>query len=272
MRMWRTILITALAQVTLAAGPSSAQKTTLPDEAPLPEVLREADESPPLPSQRPVQAPAASDDAPRPAGMEPASPPEADDETDPRSGVSAGLLMPHAEIMCRQRLRAIGAQFSEGSTPAAEEGCALPYSVELEKLPGGTLVEPAAMVNCETALALADLALESMTPIAAELFSQPLAGIGQASGYVCRPRNGSTKLSEHAFGNAVDIASFRLAADHVIRVAPDLQGEEKAFVEQVRAAACGPFRTVLGPGSDADHADHLHLDLSPRRARDPICQ
>ena len=86
------------------------------------------------------------------------------------------------------------------------------------------------------------------------------------------PRNGSTKLSEHAFGNALDIASFRLADGRTIAVAPDLKGESRTFLDRLRTAACGPFRTVLGPGADADHANHLHLDLAPRRSDNPICE
>jgi hypothetical protein len=194
-------------------------------------------------------------------------------EVDPRSaGVAASLLMPRQEILCRQALRATGATFVEARMPEPENGCALPHPIELSTLPGGTGVEPNAVVNCTTALTLARFASESMAPAAKDLFSQPIAGIGQASGYVCRPRNGTTKLSEHAFGNAIDIASFRFEDGRTITVAPDLQDDALEFVERVRTAACGPFRTVLGPGSDADHADHLHLDLSPRRSRDPICE
>jgi hypothetical protein len=40
----------------------------------------------------------------------------------------------------------------------------------------------------------------------------------------------------------------------------------------VRKAACGPFKTVLGPGSDADHALHFHFDLAPRRHGGTFCQ
>ena len=34
-------------------------------------------------------------------------------------------------------------------------------------------------------------------------------------------------------------------------------------VDSVRTAACGWFTTVLGPGSDAAHTDHLHVDIAP---------
>jgi hypothetical protein len=40
----------------------------------------------------------------------------------------------------------------------------------------------------------------------------------------------------------------------------------------VRKAACGPFRTVLGPGADADHSLHFHFDLEPRKSKSAFCQ
>ena len=48
--------------------------------------------------------------------------------------------------------------------------------------------------------------------------------------------------------------------------------KEAEFMLSVRLAACGPFKTVLGPGSDADHATHFHFDLQPRRSGSLFCQ
>ena len=78
-----------------------------------------------------------------------------------------------------------------------------------------------------------------------------LTSINHASAYVCRPRNGGLKLSEHAFGNAIDIASFGLADGRHIEVKAGAEEKQAAFLDAVRKAACGPFKTVLGPGSDA---------------------
>jgi len=36
------------------------------------------------------------------------------------------------------------------------------------------------------------------------------------------------------------------------------------FRQRLRDAACHRFNTVLGPGSDAYHADHIHVDLAER--------
>ena len=42
----------------------------------------------------------------------------------------------------------------------------------------------------------------------------------------------------------------------------------------IRVAACGWFTTVLGPGSDAAHAEHLHVDILQHGSSDRyrICQ
>ena len=84
------------------------------------------------------------------------------------------------------------------------------------------------------------------------------------------------KLSEHAKGNALDIFAFALSDGRRVAVRPaDLPVPAvAAFLAAVRATACGYFLTVLGPGSDAAHAEHLHLDLGPhgRSANYRICE
>ena len=110
------------------------------------------------------------------------------------------------------------------------------------------------------------------SPAANAEFGSPLKSIAQASGFVCRPRNGTTKLSEHAFGNALDIASFTLGNGTVIAVEPAPPAKNEKYLRAVRNAACGPFKTVLGPGSDADHALHFHFDLAQRRNGGTFCQ
>jgi hypothetical protein len=55
-------------------------------------------------------------------------------------------------------------------------------------------------------------------------------------------------------------------------VKADAPEAEAKFLDALRKAACGPFKTVLGPGSDADHALHFHFDLAPRRHGGTFCQ
>jgi hypothetical protein len=91
-----------------------------------------------------------------------------------------------------------------------------------------------------------------------------------------RPNEAAGTLSEHAKGNALDIAALalsdgrRVAVRPADRPAPDVT----AFLVAVRTTACDYFLTVLGPGSDGAHAAHLHLDLGlhGRTANYRICE
>jgi hypothetical protein len=281
MRLWQSLAIAALMLApAFAALPASGQETSLPERAPSPKMrppqagsADPAGAAPPLPEPRPAEAaPVAGEDADGPARADAKDEAGGQVPADPRSQAVRKLFMPPAEIVCRQRLRDSGAVFADVPAPAPQDGCALPYPIALRGLPGDVAVEPEAVLNCAMAEAVAEFARDQMSAAASASLDQPVAGIGQASGYVCRPRNGSAKLSEHAFGNALDIASFRMADGRTITVAPDLEGWARIFVDRLRAEACGPFKTVLGPGSDADHANHLHLDLAPRRSKTPICE
>lgn len=96
-----------------------------------------------------------------------------------------------------------------------------------------------------------------------------LVGLEQASGYVCRNRNGAAdgKISEHAHGNAVDIAAFVFSDGSRLEIAPREKDStiEGAVQRAAVASACLYFTTVLDPGSDAAHETHLHLDVIKRK-------
>jgi hypothetical protein len=106
-------------------------------------------------------------------------------------------------------------------------------------------------------------------------FGSPVAEIRQISAYSCRGMNGQrgAPISEHAFGNALDIASFTLADGRRISVKDGWRGlpEEQGFLRDVQGAACQQFATVLAPGSNAFHYDHIHVDLSRRASGRVVC-
>ncbi len=80
-----------------------------------------------------------------------------------------------------------------------------------------------------------------------------------------RPQHqAGAKLSEHSFGNAVDIMSFKLADGYVITVKGGWRGTEaeQGFLREVFLGACARFSTVLAPGSNVFHYDHIHVDLA----------
>lgn len=181
--------------------------------------------------------------------------------------------MPVDEIACRASLKQLGVEFQDAKPQISAGGCEMPYPVSLTSLGGGIEVKPEVTLNCQTALASAKFSAEVIQKAAQSEFKRPVKSIAQASGYVCRPRNGTRTLSEHAFGNALDIASFTLADGKVIEVKPTRAGSpEGKFLNGVRGAACGPFKTVLGPGSNADHEFHLHFDLAQRRKGGTYCK
>ena len=79
------------------------------------------------------------------------------------------------------------------------------------------------------------------------------------------------RLSEHAFGNAVDVAGFTLADGRKIDLVHDWKNagsQEAAFLHEAHAGACQYFTTVLGPGADVFHTNHIHLDLANHGSTD----
>ena len=105
----------------------------------------------------------------------------------------------------------------------------------------------------------------AVQPAAMRWFGSPVAEIKQISAYSCRGMNGNpnARISEHAFGNALDMAAFTLADGRTVTVKNGWHGlpEEQGFLRDVQAAACDAFTTVLAPGSNAYHYDHIHVDL-----------
>ncbi len=89
----------------------------------------------------------------------------------------------------------------------------------------------------------------------------------------CRRVNASRSgpWSEHARGNAIDIAAFVLADGRRISVERDWGNDARGdFLKEARNAACESFATVLGPEYNAEHADHFHFDQGTRWAK--VCR
>ncbi|MER9414390.1 extensin family protein [Mesorhizobium sp. M0306] len=237
----------------------------------------EQPEPPPIAPQ-PPEKPARAEPPASPPGAPP-NPAEADKKAeqkilpDPRSAAIAGKEMPGEELACRRRLKSMGVDFEERKPEHdTAVGCSIPYPIVLKTLGKSIAVGPEPELNCQMAEAAARFAASVIQPAAKAEFGTDIKSIGQASAFVCRPRHAGGKLSEHAFGNALDIASFTLSDGKEIDVGPAPPQKDAKFLDTVRKAACGPFKTVLGPGSDADHSLHLHFDLEPRRNGGTFCK
>jgi len=140
---------------------------------------------------------------------------------------------------------------------------------------GPVEIKPAATLACPIVSALDRWILDSVQPAAQRWFRQPVTEIKQISAYSCRGMNGQpgARISEHAFGNALDIAAFVLADGRRITVKNGWRGspEEQGFLRDVQGAACDQFNTVLAPGSNRFHYDHIHVDLMRRASGHKIC-
>jgi hypothetical protein len=141
---------------------------------------------------------------------------------------------------------------------------------------GPVAMKPAATLACPIVSALDRWIAEAVQPAAMRWFGSPVIEIKQISAYSCRGMNGNPNahISEHAFGNALDVAAFTLADGRRISVKDGWHGlaEEQGFLRDVQGAACQRFNTVLAPGSNAYHYDHIHVDLMRRASGRIICE
>lgn len=146
-------------------------------------------------------------------------------------------------------------------------GCGISNPVRVREINGIPLSQPAT-VNCDTARALRDWLENAVVPTVGH-YGGGVASLRVIASYSCRTRNSQpgARLSEHATGNAVDIAGIGLANGGEISVLEDWgRGREGRILRQLHEAACGTFGTVLGPGSDRYHRDHFHLDVASYRS------
>ena len=135
---------------------------------------------------------------------------------------------------------------------------------------------PAATLSCPIVSALDRWVSEGVQPAALRWFGAQVTEIKQISAYSCRSMvgNGTSHISEHAFGNALDIAGFVLADGRKIIVKDGWRGtpEEQGFLHDVQLYACETFTTVLAPGYNAAHYDHIHVDLMRRASGRHPCR
>ncbi|WP_440642002.1 extensin family protein [Bradyrhizobium sp. PUT101] len=141
---------------------------------------------------------------------------------------------------------------------------------------GPVAIKPTATLACPIVSELDRWLADTVQPSAMRWFGVRVAEIKQISAYSCRGMNGNSRahISEHAFGNALDISAFVLADGRRVTVKDGWRGmpEEQGFLRDVQSGACAHFTTVLAPGSNVFHYDHIHVDLMRRASRRLICQ
>jgi hypothetical protein len=141
---------------------------------------------------------------------------------------------------------------------------------------GSVRFEPPALVRCPMVHALDYWTERVVMPAARRHLRANVVGVNVAGSYSCRPMNNvdGAFLSEHGHANAVDVSGFVLEGGEVVSVRTGWGGSwpERNFLRAVHAGSCTVFTTVLGPGYDRLHRDHLHLDLARHHDNGRICK
>lgn len=165
---------------------------------------------------------------------------------------------------CEGVMEAAGATFNWiGETEL--EGCTVEQGVELVSVQsnGAQIQFPQnPTMSCKFAERFARWTAEIAAPVVAGHTGSQLEAVVTGPGLVCRNRVGTstTKVSEHAKGNAIDIAGFALADKRSLTIGAEVSDTEARALAAMRTSACGYFTTVLGPGANPSHANHFHFD------------
>ena len=145
--------------------------------------------------------------------------------------------------------------------------CGVDDAVRVTSVAGVTL-SPRATIDCRTASALKTWVERGVLPAVGNE-NGGVSSLRVVSHYACRGRNSQpgARLSEHAFGRAIDIAGIRLRDGTEMTVLTDWHSSDYgAQLRQMWRAACGPFGTVLGPEANRFHRDHFHFDTARYRS------
>ena len=189
----------------------------------------------------------------------------------PESGAAAAPAQPS---VCQLRLAKL-AEFQALGTLIGPGDCGAPDAVLMQAIilrdQTKIAVTPPANLRCPTAEQIANWIRDDVAPSLAP-FGAPLRGLDNFDSYECRGRNRvrAAVLSEHGRADALDVRDFKLADGRELGLTD--VNVDKDWREAIRTSACARFSTVLGPGSDGYHEEHIHLDLAERHNGYKVCQ
>lgn len=165
---------------------------------------------------------------------------------------------------CIAALKEAGVQAESVENSDDGDFCAITNAVRLRS--GVTPVSGELILSCPMAAAYVVWDREVLQPAAEEHLGSRVKRISSMGSYACRRRYGreDQKPSEHARANAVDVGVFELEDGRKVSVLEGWSkiGPESDFLHTIRDRGCQVFRTVLSPDYNAEHADHLHLDMA----------
>lgn len=152
-------------------------------------------------------------------------------------------------------------------------GCGVKNPVKLTEVDGVKMTREVS-IGCDTARAFYTWVQKGAKPAVGRT-GGGLAKVQVIGGYACRNRNSAKngRLSEHAKGNALDLAGIVLKDGTTVSVLRDWRSRSKGpMLKRMHKAACGPFKTVLGPNANKFHQDHFHFDVAKHRGGGTYCK
>jgi hypothetical protein len=165
---------------------------------------------------------------------------------------------------CYADLDRLGLRYSRATIPPGPAACAIRDPVEVSA--AGIVWDPPGVVGCAFARQLDDFARQDVQAAALAHFGQRVRALHQIGAHSCRRETGGKhRWSQHARGNALDVAGFELADGTVIVVEQEWRrrGPKRDFLRDVARRACKRFSVVLTPSTNREHHDHIHLDSGP---------
>ncbi len=185
---------------------------------------------------------------------------------------------PDAVADCHARLTSLGVTFTPAELPLRQRVQGIPTcgandAVLFQRAPSGLVIKPPALVTCRLALALADLDALAQEVAQKEL-GAAIKSLHQGGTYNCRKMARFDLVSEHSYGNAIDVRSFTLTDGRLVSVDKHFgkldqgpQTERARFLRTLGEQAFdrGVVSVSLGPYWDKLHKDHFHFDMARYR-------
>jgi hypothetical protein len=169
-----------------------------------------------------------------------------------------------ASRICLSGLKAASVRYSPLPNQNHGGGCKTIDTIKLMSF--ATEATNLGAMTCPLAANFTAWAKHAVRPAAQQYLGSDVVRIETMGTYSCRNVNGgrSGKLSQHAFGNAVDVSAFILENGRRVSVLSGWNGksDERAFLRRLHESACKRFGTVLGPNYNAAHANHFHFDMA----------
>lgn len=186
---------------------------------------------------------------------------------------------PELLVACEEALTRLGVEFRPAQLPLRQKlndtfTCGAPAAFVYQRGPTALRFNSRPIVTCQLALGLAHFERVLEQVAAAELH-EPVAKVTHGGTYNCRKMSRfPTMVSEHSYGNAIDVHSFTLLSGRTISVkkgfgkldAPATTPDAR-FLRTLaeRLFDDGVFSVVLTPFFDGHHHDHFHLDQARYR-------